>query len=167
MKDSTPIYSDFKKFLRHNDNKTELFSLIADKVLKFTQNISTTVISTKLLKVASNSKNGLFPLFPCNHEADNRIFVQLSHAGRNGIKRALIKTVDTDVFVIALAHLLDLEIDVLWVEFGTGKKKKWLPIHVYAQQLGKQKYLALLFWYAFTGRDSFQFQWSRKKNCLE
>ena len=36
VKDSTPIYSDFNKFLRHNDSKRELFSLITDKVPKFT-----------------------------------------------------------------------------------------------------------------------------------
>ena len=123
VKDSTTIYSDFKKFLRHNNNKTELFLLIADKVPKFTQNTSTTAICTKLSEVTPNSKNNLSPLFPCNHEeADTRIFVHLSHAAQNGIKRALIKTVDTDVVAIALAHFLDREIDELWVEFGAGKK---------------------------------------------
>ena len=44
MKNSTPIHSDFKNFLRQKDNKIELFSLIADKFPKVTQNISTTVI---------------------------------------------------------------------------------------------------------------------------
>ena len=29
-----------------------------------------------------------------------------------------------------------------------------LPSHVYAQHLSKQKYLTLLFWYAFTGCDT-------------
>ena len=46
------LYSDFKKFFRHNDNGTELFSLTADNVPKLTQNISITVICTKLLEVA-------------------------------------------------------------------------------------------------------------------
>ena len=97
-------------------------------------------------------KNHLSPLFPCNHEeADTRIIVHLSHAAQNGIERALIKTVDTDVVVIA--HFLDLEIHELWMEFWAVKKKRWLPIHVYAQHLGKLKCLALLFWYAFTACD--------------
>ena len=74
-------------------------------------------------QVTSNSKNDLSPLFPCNHEkADTRIFVHLSHAAQNGIKRTPIKTVDTDVVVIAVAHSLDIEIDELWVELGAGKK---------------------------------------------
>ena len=66
VKDSTPIYSNFKKFFSHNDNKTELFLLIADKVPKFTQNISATVICTKLSDVTSDSENDLSPLFSCN-----------------------------------------------------------------------------------------------------
>ena len=153
MKDSTPIYSDFKTFLTQNDNKIEFFLLITDKVPNFTQNISTSVTCTKLSEVTSNSKNHLSPLFPCNHkEADTRIIVHLSHAAQNGIERALIKTVDT-VVVIALAHFLDLEIHELQVEFWAVQKKRWLPMHVYAQHLGKQKCLALLFWYAFTACD--------------
>ena len=100
-----------------------MFSLIADKVLKFTHNIFTKVICTKLSEVTSNLKNDLFPLFPCNHEeVDTRIFVHLSHAAQNGIKRALIKTVDTDVVVNALPYFLDLEIDELRVEFAAGIK---------------------------------------------
>ena len=70
------------------------------------------------------------------------------------VSRALIKTVDTDFVVTAIAHFLDQEIDELWVEFGAGKKKRWLLFHVYAQHLGKQKCLALLFSCAFTGCDT-------------
>ena len=56
MKDSTPIYNDFKKFLRHNDSEAEFFLLIVDKVPKSTQNISITVVSTELSEVTSNLK---------------------------------------------------------------------------------------------------------------
>ena len=52
-------------------------------------------------------------------------------------------SIDTDVVVIALAYFLDVEIDKLLEEF-----------HVYAQHLGKQKCLALLFRYSFTGCDT-------------
>ena len=40
------------------------------------------------------------------------------------------------------------------MEFGAGKKKRWLSIHCFAQHLVKQKCLALLYWYAFTGCDT-------------
>ena len=83
MNDSTLIYSDFKKFLRYNDNKVKSFLLITDKVPILTQIISATVISTKQSEVTSNSKNNLSPSLPCNHEeADIRIFVHVSHAAK-------------------------------------------------------------------------------------
>ena len=55
-------------------------------------------------------------------------------------------TVEIDVLAIAISNFLDLEIDQLRVEFEAGKENRWLPIHVYAQHLGKQKCLVLLFW---------------------
>ena len=64
MKDSNSIYKDFKKSLRHNDNKTELFLQTADKVPEFTRNISITVICTKHLQVTLNLKNDLSPFSP-------------------------------------------------------------------------------------------------------
>ena len=117
--------------------------------------------------VTSDSKNDLFPLLPSSHkETDPRIFVYLIHEAQNGIKRVLIKTIDTDVVVITRVHFLDLEIDGLWVEFGAARKKRWLAIHVYVQHLGKQRCLALLFWYAFIGCDTVSSFNGRRKKLL-
>ena len=38
-----------------------------------------------------------------------------------GLKKLLIVTVDTDVVVIALYALQDLDLKELWIEFGRGK----------------------------------------------
>ena len=155
VKESTSIYSDFKNFLRHDDNKTELFQLIAQSIPDFLSHVSTKVICTKLKTVTSNSDDNLDSLHPCNHEeADNTIFVYLNRALSMGLKRVLIKCNDADVVVIAIAQYQDLGIDELWVEFGVGRKKRWLTIHTYAKHLGRLKCLALLFWYAFTGCDT-------------
>ena len=54
VKHTTLIYTYIKKFFRHSDNKIELFWLIIDRVPKFIQKISTTVICTKLSQVTSN-----------------------------------------------------------------------------------------------------------------
>ena len=43
------------------------------------------------------------------------------------------------------------------MEFGAGKKMRWMPIHGSAQHLVKQKCSALLYWYAFTGCDTASF----------
>ena len=153
--DTTPIVKDFKRFLRHNDNKTELFCMIADKVSECLNDVSATIICTKLSEVVINSAIDLVSLLPCNHEeADTRIFVHVNDAANVGRQYISIKTVDTDVVVIAVGIFFELHIAELWIEYGAGRKRRWLPIHIYAKYLGKEKCMALLFWYAFTGCDT-------------
>ena len=63
------------------------------------------------------------------------------------MKRITIITVDTDVVVIALYIFFSLDTDELWIEFGVGANKKWIPIHLYAQKLGEKVCCALPFWF--------------------
>jgi hypothetical protein len=68
-----------------------------------------------------------------------------------------IVTVDTDVVVIAISkfsYLSQLGLETLWIEYATGKHKKWLPVHTYVNNLGPDKCDGMLFWYAFTGCDT-------------
>lgn len=64
-------------------------------------------------------------LAPCSHaEADTRVFVHLRQAVSLGFKDATVKTVDTDLVVIALSQFDDLAeegLEKLYIEFGTGK----------------------------------------------
>ena len=42
-------------------------------------------------------------IMPCNHqEADSRIFLHLPHAAQQGHSKAFIRTVDSDVVIIAV-----------------------------------------------------------------
>ena len=64
VKDSTPIYSDFKKFFKHSDNKTELFFLIADKVLNSHRKFLQQLFAPNYLRLLQIQKM-IFPLcFP-------------------------------------------------------------------------------------------------------
>ena len=84
-----------------------------------------------------------------------------------GLKKLLIVTVDTDVVVIALYALQDLDLEELWIEFGRGKDRNWLPVHAYAKALGKDICWAVLFWYAFRGCDTVsQFLGKAKKATM-
>ena len=56
----------------------------------------------------------------------------------SGHQKVMIKTVDTDVVIIALALFSELNLEELWIEFGIGKDRRWLPIHKYATELGEQ-----------------------------
>ena len=72
---------------------------------------------------------------------------------KQGITKDKIRTVDTDVVVLAISTFHRLCIDYLWIDFGTGKNRKLYAIHKIHSQLGQDKAEALLFFHAFTGCD--------------
>ena len=65
----------------------------------------------------------------------------------------MIRTVDTDVVVIAISVIHILDISSLWIAFGVGKNLRYIPVHKIAVQLGPYKSRALLFFHEFTGYD--------------
>ena len=51
----------------------------------------------------------------------------------------MIRTVDTDVVVLAVAHFQGLpNIEQLWIAFGTGRDLKYIPIHEIASAICPQ-----------------------------
>ena len=94
-------------------------------------------------------------LAPCNHEeADTRLFLHALHCAQNGHHRILIRSVDTDVVVLAIAIFHALSLDELWVAYGVKKHYRLIPTHTIANSLGENKAKALLFFHAFTGCDT-------------
>jgi aspartate oxidase len=76
----------------------------------------TTVISSNVDYAAS----GLCPLL--HKEADTRMTLHVADSACAGHHRVMIRTVDTDVVVLAIAfyHKVD-DCHELWLAFGTGK----------------------------------------------
>ena len=165
VRKDTPVVKNFNEFLRDDENKTELFYMIADAVTSFQS--ETLLVSTKGDSVKSNQSIDTLGLEECNHEeADTRMFVHLNHASRSGIRRVKLVTVDTDVVVIALFTFHSLALSELWIEIGTGKNRRWLPIHEYASKLGERTCQAIPFWYSVTGCDTVSmFAGRGKKTC--
>ncbi|CAC5414976.1 unnamed protein product [Mytilus coruscus] len=59
---------------------------------------------------------------PCSHEeAYTRNMVHVSDAVKHGLKRVMIRTVNTEVAVIAVLLFRDIWVDELWLAFGSGK----------------------------------------------
>ena len=105
--------------------------------------------------LTSNPNANLSAIQPCSHEeADTRLLLHALHASRNGFKRLLIVTVNTDVVVLVLHHFFSLDLQELWIEIGVGKNRRWLPIHLYAEALKQDTCQALSFWFALTGYNS-------------
>jgi len=85
-------------------------------------------------------------LAPCSHEeADSRIFVHVKDMAQQGHTKMMIRTVDTDVVVIAVAKFLQIGLEELWVAFGTGKNYRHIEVHQIVSRIGGEKSKALAF----------------------
>ena len=151
----TPVYKNSADVMAVDENKTELFRMIADSLVESYKDDECTVAVTRDESVVCNKIIDLENLSPCyKEEADDRIYLHANELSNLGFKKVTIVTVDTDVVVIGLYAFWHLHFDEIWIEFGTGKDKRLLPIHSYAESLGEEVCMALPFWYAFSGCDA-------------
>ena len=117
-----PIPANWDAFLRSNANKDELFRHLSDCIHAYEAGRKVT-ISTNDETIVSiqNDMNDVEYLQPRSHEeADTRILLHVAHCARQVLRNVIIRTVDTDVVVIAIGHFLALRLDELWVSFGVG-----------------------------------------------
>ena len=152
----TAMPGNWQSFLRVNENKTELFSLLAEQLV-LARVAGKEVYSTIHERVLSSPiRDDMRGLAPCTHEeADSRIFVHVADAARRGHRSVMVHTCDTDVLAIAvsLVHEL-LGINELWLAFGSGKHFRYIAAHEIAVQLGPEKSRALPMFHALTGCDT-------------
>ena len=79
------VPSNWHNFLRDNDNKTDLFNFLADKIEQMPSPNTGMVIVTKEENVLSNHTISLEGVSPCSHEeSDTCIFVHARHATQEG-----------------------------------------------------------------------------------
>ena len=57
---------------------------------------------------------------------------------QQGHKKMVLRTVDTDVLVLAVLvyEQLQVEMEEPWVDFGAGKNRKFFPIHETLEHIG-------------------------------
>lgn len=149
------IPSNWHNFLRHNDNKSELFHFLAEKIAQMS--VPNLVIVTKGPQALSTPKVSLSELNTCSQEeADCRIFVHARYAAGQGSKCVIVKANDTDVLVIGLSMFPTLQsmgLQQLWLIFGQGQSLRWIGIHNLYSSVGEEKAKGMLFFHAFTGCD--------------
>ena len=89
------------------------------------------IISTKDETIVStqNDVRDVEYLQPCSHEEeDTRILLHVAHCARQGLRKLVIRTVDTDVVVLAIGHSPAFRLDELWVRFGVGTHFRQIAI---------------------------------------
>ena len=155
------VPKNWAEFLRINENKTELFAFLSREIV--TISTDKQVICTLDRDVICCQPMDKEGQSPCSHkEADSRMMVHVAHAA-NTYNNILIRTVDSDVVVLAVYAFAQLNssLNEHWVAFGTGKHFRLLPAYKICAAIGLDKCLALHMFHAFTGCDTVSFFWKR------
>jgi len=151
------IPGNWQNFLRVDSNRTELFRFLSAAVMEwFDQEDKQLVITDGEAVLRKPLLPDLTSLAPCNHEeADSQMLLHASHAAQHGHHAILIRTVDTDVVVLAVSLAQEWQPeDKLWVAFGTGQSFRYLAAHEITAGLGRENARALPMFHALTGCDT-------------
>ena len=100
---SSQIPRNWQQFLRSEENKQELFQFLAQCIVSLHEEKQ--VITTKGKDIlCSPARNNTTNLSPCTHEeADTRMTLHAADAVQEGYSKIVLRTVDTDVLVLAMA----------------------------------------------------------------
>ena len=100
---NSPIPTNWDGFLRVDKNKKELFTFLT-ATCSTADCLDKKAMSSYDQSVVSNTSGDIGDLSPCTHEkADTRIFVHCVDSVRESNERLMIRTVYTDLAVIAIS----------------------------------------------------------------
>ena len=153
---SSQLPRNWQQFLQNDENKQELFRFLAESVLSLHEGKQ--VITTKGREILCTLARSSTPnLTPCTHEeADTRMILHAADAVQEGHQKIVIRTVDTDVLVLAvtLADMLREQQVEVWVAMGTGSHLRYIAAHEISSSLGPEMSKSLPIFHAFTGCDT-------------
>ena len=105
--------------------------------------------------LCSSAESHLSQLAPCSQEeADTRLLLHVADAVQKGCKKVTIRTVDTDVVVLAVASFSKTTADELWIAFGVGSSFRYIAVHEIVATMSPTQCLTLPVFHAFTGCDT-------------
>ncbi|XP_057305868.1 uncharacterized protein LOC130647831 [Hydractinia symbiolongicarpus] len=156
--------SNWLNALRNDHFKAALVEFLA---FFWENNMHSTVLGNKTVIMNRNDtcymfrvegeivvKTEIVKLFSTHEEADSRILYHLSSIQTPA--NVVIRTIDTDVLIIALGCLSKLPNSLnIWMETGVYTKNtlRYISINQIYQKLGKNICMALPAYHAFTGCD--------------
>ena len=120
VRENISMVHDWAKCFKDSSNKAELFQFIAEKVTR-NRTDHKMVLATQGENVIFSSTIDIDRFPPCNHEeANTRMFLHLKDFSATEHRKVSLKTVDTDVVIIATSLFHKLDLEELGIEFGTG-----------------------------------------------
>ena len=155
VRGSTKVIN-WTRFLKNDSNKESLFEYLATSAIQTYISEDHQLVITYRDGVISNPESVFVNenLSPCDHEeADTRMFFHMEEILKSASSITL-RTVDTDVVVLAVAASTRYDGKDIWINFGTGERKKILSAHQISAAIGRNKYVALPVFHAFTGCDT-------------
>ena len=109
-----------------SQNKDEVFQFISLELQRITVNSQYHLLTTKADIMLSIKPTDLSCLSPCQQEeADTRMMRHLRHAVDQGRAKAYLRTVDSDVVVLAIHFFHNLGLPELCIGFGSGKENRY------------------------------------------
>ena len=120
---SASIPKSWKDFFRVDDNNTEIFKFLAQHVTYLTVDEGKVLYATFAQDVLSSTCQAeLSNLTPCSpEEADTRLILHAADAVVQGKRKVSVRTVDTDVVVLAATFFSQMKPNEMWIAFSTGK----------------------------------------------
>ena len=85
-------------------------------------------------------------------ETDTRVVLYLHHTAAIGYKSAVVRTPDTDIFVILLYHSYKIKLTI-YLDTGSEKHRQLVNVSELAESLGEEYCATLLGYYVFSGED--------------
>ena len=142
---TTVLPPKWKDFLHLDENKTELFRFLSHQAIKIPIVDGKTIYATDRTNVlCSLADADLDNVVPCSQkEADTRIFF---HAPE--------RTVDTDIVILAISMFNEINLEELWLAFGTGSNFRYIPIREVVVNMDPRICATLPIFHAFTGCDT-------------
>ena len=152
---TTQLPKNWRDFLHKNENKAELFNFLLQQIACSITDEGKVIYATNGVTVLSTSDADVTNLSPCSHEeADTCLLLHARDAVQKGCRKLWIRTVYTDVLILAIAMFSHINPDKLWIASGSKLHFRYIPVHEIVRGLDPSMCKTLLVFHASTGCDT-------------
>ena len=162
----TPVPLQLDKFWASSTNKQNLQSLVSTEAKNYSAQTSTPLVVSGIImngevlpahRFTNGVAHSLMELKNSIEEADYRLVPHVNWAAQHNTKRAVLLSNDTDVIAIMLRYMETFKsngLSELWIQFGTGEKQRFLPLHILQKKLGPDLSRVLVKAHLASGNDT-------------
>lgn len=166
IQNSTPIPVQLDRFWSSTSNKMNLQMLTRKNIADTSVNTeypiiaSGIIVNEELVPAEIYTKGTGHIVQELNRrleEADLRVVPHVEWAVRNSSNRVIVLSNDTDVIIVLLrfvALFISQGLSELWIRYGTGEKRRLIPLHILYKKLEPEMPRVLIKAHILTGDDT-------------